>query len=159
MLGVIHRSVMGEGPEQVQKYFILAGASEHPRGRSALRRHCCQLESYRVGKFLDVASHSILGLVDVYNLLPPDVVNVRCVHKFQGMLQDIIKKRALRGDFDWENTLSPRLPLHLHPLREFIASSAGDCSVELPVDERAAPMIMPRAVDADLPPSWICRRS
>jgi len=39
MLGVIHRAVLGKGPEQVRKYFARSDAPKHPEGRQALRRH------------------------------------------------------------------------------------------------------------------------
>ena len=73
MLGVIHRAVFGEGTDH--------------HGRESERRHNKQLETFCKGSFLDIAAHSILGLVDVYNLLPTFMVEATTVKEFQKRLQ------------------------------------------------------------------------
>ena len=77
MLGVIHRSVIGEGPHQFAKYFVQKNAGDRSGGRESLRRHDKQLVTHRTGKFLDLLSHSILGLVDIQ--FAPAVCGV-CTH-------------------------------------------------------------------------------
>ena len=77
MMGVIHRSVIGEGPGQFAKFFVRMTASNHTNGRENQRRHDKQLVTHRKGKYLDVMGHSILGLIDIYNLLPQWIIGVR----------------------------------------------------------------------------------
>ena len=62
--------------------------------------------------------------MDVYNLLPEEVVQATDVHSFQRKLQNILKDAALTGQENWEMIFSPRLPLHLHPLREDLSHNA-----------------------------------
>ena len=81
MLGLIHRTVIGEGPDQFKKYFVRESESRHPDGRENQRRHDKQLISYRKGKFLDIMATSALGLIDVYNLLPQATVDADTVPK------------------------------------------------------------------------------
>ena len=62
---------------------------------------------------------SALGLVSIYNLLPPDVVLCSpSVAIFQGKLQDMMKARAAQGHEDWTHLFSPRWQLLHHPLRQ-----------------------------------------
>ena len=49
MLGVIHRSVLGEGPLQFSKYFVQKAPHGRPWGREARRTHDKQIVSHRVG--------------------------------------------------------------------------------------------------------------
>ena len=58
--------------------------------------------------------------MDIYNLLPEEVIQAGDVHTFQAKLQNILKDAAWKGRGNWEMMFSPRLPLHLHPLRELI---------------------------------------
>ena len=69
MLGLIHRAVLGKGPDHFNKHFVQAPAAKRPEGREAIRSHNYQLVSFRQGKYLELVSHSVLGLVDIYNLL------------------------------------------------------------------------------------------
>ena len=74
---------------------------------------------------------SALGLVSVYNLLPPDVVlGSATVSIFQAKLQDLTKSRARQGASDWPNLLSTRWNLLHHPLVNLRMSneSAGSTS-------------------------------
>ena len=91
MLGVIHRSVVKKGPEQIHEFFELEPNSTHPTGRSSLRRHDKQLKTYRRGKFLETTAKSILGLIDIYNMLPQELVDIKNVRAFQSRLQAILK--------------------------------------------------------------------
>ena len=74
LLGLIHRTVIGLGPKQFQEFFKLEEVVSHPNGRESERKHKKQLVSHRQGHYLEILGHSIFGLVDVYNLLPPYVV-------------------------------------------------------------------------------------
>ena len=59
MLGVIHRSVLGLGPEHVHEFFVQTGVVFHPDGRSCERSHKLQFESFRNGKYLDVIKFKV----------------------------------------------------------------------------------------------------
>ena len=119
VLGLIHRQVLGKGPKQLGKFFAL---DEEARGRRTTRlqanRHRLQLQSHCGGQHTDYLRRSIFGAIDVYNLLPPYIVEEESdVSKFQARLQDLVLSRALAGCSDWALSLSPRVPLHAHPLR------------------------------------------
>ena len=62
---------------------------------------------------------SALGLVGVYNMLPPKVVAMKSVSAFQTALQDIIITYAASGHPQWSEVLSPRLPLATRPLVKY----------------------------------------
>ena len=119
MLGVIHRTVIGLGPEHFRKFFVLAEAPSHPRGRVTMHRHNRQLRSYRHGNFLEVMAHSQLGAIDVYNLLPEYVVEAVDVKSFQNRLQQVLKIAAMDQVLGWSTLLSNRHLIFQHPLREF----------------------------------------
>ena len=136
MLGVIHRAVLGKGPEQIRNFFPPEPKSMHEHGRNSLRRHKLQLQSYRQGRFLERTGNSVLGLVDVYNLLPSEVVEIEDVHNFQSALQGLLKVHAKNGNLRWEDLFSPRLDLHNHPLRRILNATTSvydgvweDCNV------------------------------
>ena len=56
-----------------------------------------------------------LGLVWVYNHLPPKIVEQPSVSRFQAELQRLVKDRAKARCADWAQSLSPRAPLSSHP--------------------------------------------
>ena len=47
MLGLIHRAVLGKGPDHFNKHFVRAPAARRPEGREAIRSHNYQLVSFR----------------------------------------------------------------------------------------------------------------
>ena len=118
MLGVIHRAVLEEGPSQFAKYFIRKTFSTRPLGREANRRHDKQLMTHRTGKFLDITSHSLLGLVDIYNLLPQYTVNATTVSDFQKRLQKMMMELASNNAPGWKDIYSPRNTLWNNRLRQ-----------------------------------------
>ena len=109
-------STLHPWPTQFQEFFKRKVFSVHPDGRNTLSRHSLQLETHRTGKFLDMLKWSLLGLVDVYNLLPQYVVNGTTVRIFQRRLQDMLREVAKNGAAQWENLFSPRIELWNHPL-------------------------------------------
>ena len=108
MLAVIHRSVLGLGPKQFHEHFVRATEVLNPEGRTYERRHKLQLETYRKGKYLDLVKNSILGLIDIYNLLPQATVDETTVKGFQHRLQECLREEVRRGNDNWENLYSPR---------------------------------------------------
>ena len=109
----------------------------HSTGRNPIRRHGMQLQTYRTGKFLEVTGRSILGLVDIYNLLPQDFIDHTDVHEFQRELQGLLKSHAGNGHSDWELLFSPRGPLHMHPLRKLLNGVVSTCG-----DENITPAVV-----------------
>ena len=104
ILGMIHRTVLGKGPQQFTKFF--------------------QRDPNNSPKLLDprqtfrspLIKRSALGLVAVYNLLPHRVVSAKSVSVFQKGLQEVVISFATAGHPQWSEVLSPRLPLAIHPL-------------------------------------------
>ena len=119
MLGIIHRSVLGLGPDQFNKYFIMNESPTHPQGRDCLRRHTKQLLSHRNGNFLESLRHSLLGLIDIYNLLPQYAVEADTVHIFQRRLQEILCSEGKNDIPNWQHTFSPRNSLWDNRLRKW----------------------------------------
>ena len=118
MLGMIHRTVLGMGPGQFTKFFRRKVISRNPDGREQQNRHNLQLVSYRTAKFLDLISNSVLGLIDIYNLLPCFTVAATDVQEFQKRLQTLLKEMAKDGAHAWETLYSPRGVLHNNRLRK-----------------------------------------
>ena len=116
MLGLVHRAALRQGPPQFWKFFKVQAGPTHRRTRLQLRRHLGQLEETRSSNFLEVVRRSALGLVAVYNLLPPGILQTSTVKSFQENLQEELKTRACQGREDWHLTYSPRVPLWRHPL-------------------------------------------
>ena len=119
MLGLIHRTALKKGPQQFQQFFFPATQRSSYPTRQATRRarHGAQLKDWRHGTHLNAIRRSALGLVAVYNLLPPNVVKRTDVKEFQKKLQDLVKERAAANCEDWAETFSPRVPLYGHPLK------------------------------------------
>ena len=101
------------GPEHFRTFFYMQEATARP----VRTRHTKQIATHRRGIFLDVVGHSILGLADVYNLLPACVVQAKNVTDFQTLLQQLVKSAAMNNCYDWRSLLSPRVALHSHPLK------------------------------------------
>ena len=120
MLGLIHRATLGKGPVQFMEFFKFQPVGVHLAGRENHRRHSRQLVSHRIGKFLDILSHSALGLCDVYNLLPEYIVEAANVSEFQARLQEMMKCAATSNYNEWKEMLSPRILTHRHPLRQWM---------------------------------------
>ena len=124
MLGVIHRAALGLGPKQFRDFFKLDenarrdGRGKHRFQLNPLQHHASDfaLPGSGPAKYIE---HSAFGLIGVYNMLPADVVEISpSVRQFQGALQALVKNRANSGCTDWEMLLSPRRPLHRHPLKD-----------------------------------------
>ena len=117
MLGLIHRTVLGQGPAHFQKFFF-AENCEHRRSKRRPRHHR-QLHEYRKDNYLDAVGRSALGLTSVYNLLPHEITEANDVKTFQRLLQDLACDGASRGTADWQHMLSTRHRLHDHPLQKY----------------------------------------
>ena len=103
MLGLIHRTILGKGPEQFRDFFEC-----DPLTRQVI-------DPRRASK-CPLITRSALGLVAVYNMLPRSIVCKKSVSSFQSGLQDIVVSLATAGHPLWTQVFSPRLPLASHPL-------------------------------------------
>ena len=134
LLGLIHRTVLGDGPTQFKQFIRPAGVNNYHMGRESGRRHNRQLETHRVGKYMEIVGNSLLGLIDVYNLLSPQIVAMETVKQFQGQLQIQLIEAAKRNDPNWRDLFSPRLAIFAHPLRKNVQPHRGN-GAELVVDD------------------------
>eukprot|EP00969_Alexandrium_andersonii_P067262 2967486-Alexandrium_andersonii.AAC.1 len=72
LLGLIHRTVLGFGPEEFRNFFRLGDSVCTPR---APRRHARHLIDPCGLRWPDYALHSALGVARLYNILPDSIVN------------------------------------------------------------------------------------
>ena len=80
MLGVIHRTILGKGPDQFKEFFRRDPA------------HAVKLIDPRQVSRAPLTKRSALGLVAIYNMLPHNVVGIQTVPAFQKGLQGILSK-------------------------------------------------------------------
>ena len=93
LLGLLHRSAIGEGPEQFRKFF--------KRREGSFRL----VDPLAASPFM---RRSIWGLVSIYNLLD-NAVTCSTVSDFQRMLQMRVKRIVAKGLVtDWSTLDSPR---------------------------------------------------
>ena len=79
--------------------------------------HGLQLRSIVDGHQKEIAQRSMLGMIDVYNILPASIVEqCPCVKSFQSALQTLASKCASRGVDEWHHMYSSRFRMHVHPL-------------------------------------------
>ena len=82
---------------------------KHPYAiRLQQRLHTRQLHDYLDGNHNELIRRSILGLPQVYNDLPQDVVDETTVAKFQKKLQNLVKNKVQNKEDGWENCLNLR---------------------------------------------------
>ena len=117
ILGIIHRCVLGLGPAHFRRYIVFA--EPPPRHlRSVVQRHSLQLQSMVDGTQKEITRRSLLGMIDVFNLIPCSIIEQSSSVKiFQSLLQQLIVTAATAGTDGWQQLLSSRHPLHAHPLR------------------------------------------
>ena len=109
MLGLVHRTVLGTGPEHFRKWFFAAGGPSHnfeTKYRTA--KHSKQLHDYLDGSHTELLRRSALGLTRVYNRLPQATVDARSVRAFQRELQTRLTALAKLQAPNWEATFSCR---------------------------------------------------
>ena len=96
MLGVLHRTSLGKGPKHFQTILLDDKGGFIDFGRT-------------IGG--NLIQRSILGLIEVYTLLPTNCLNAKDVKSFQHLLQCMAKDGAERDGPDWKNLFSPRKKL------------------------------------------------
>jgi hypothetical protein len=122
MLGVIHRAVIGHGPDHFRKYF--------KKDNSATACHRLGITEYKDGDVTDFMhpssggpaeyiQRSVLGLCSIYNMLPARIVeSCPTVSSFQGKLQDLAKECCSHELPNWQCLFSTRHALHCHPIKQ-----------------------------------------
>ena len=120
MLGIIHRCVLGRGPSHYKKFFVFADRPSR-ESRSSVQRHSLQLLSMVDGRQKEITRRSLLGMIDVYNMLPPaSVEQSSSVQMLQSLLQQLVLDAVMADTDGWQRILSPRHPLHIHPIRAWL---------------------------------------
>ena len=109
LLGLVHRTVLDEGPPHLKKWFFPRVRARHQYAtRLQAHLHDKQLHDWLDGEHTELLRRSPLGFARVYNQLPQRVVDASCVNDFQGEFQELVKAAADRGENNWEQWLSPR---------------------------------------------------
>ena len=107
-LGLIHRTVLGAGPPQFQKWFYLDMSTPAYRTRLQVAKHNKQLYDWLGAGQTELLRKSLLGQVRVYNKLVQEVVNHKTTKAFQKALQNVLKYKARGEDDSWSKTFSGR---------------------------------------------------
>ena len=109
MLGLVHRTVLGQGPAHFKKWFFTAGAAPHNYPtKYQTAKHSKQLHDYLDGSHTELLRRSALGLTRTYNHLPQTTVDSLSVATFQRKLQKSVKQLAEQGAERWELCFSSR---------------------------------------------------
>ena len=124
MLGLIHRSVLGIGPQHFQKFFKRF-EGQQPRRSPRFPRHSKQLVDPCVGNSSAMLRRSALGLVRIYNLLPEQAVQQRSVKSFQQYLNKLLRNAVESRQDRWQELVCPRISGTGHPLMNISRAHAG----------------------------------
>ena len=103
MLGIIHRTVLGLGHPDFQRFFYAAEYRHAHCTRLQSASHCRQLFDPVDGHHTDYFARSIFGLIKVYNRLPEHAVLQRTVKGFQGCLQQALRTAASLEQPGWQH--------------------------------------------------------
>ena len=117
MLGVVFRAVLNKGPPQLRGFFK---RTDSQGGTRSSDWHSKQLKTYCNGDHLEVLQRSVLGLIEVFNLLPTALVEgAKKVNNFQAQLQELVLTAALEEAPDWKVLLAAgRAPWERRQLRK-----------------------------------------
>ena len=107
-LGLIHRTILGKGPSQFQKWFFLETATPAYKTRLQDSKHNRQLHDWVDAGHTELLRRSLLGQARTYNRLQQEVVDHKTTKRFQRALQNILKERAETGAGAWQRTFSCR---------------------------------------------------
>ena len=108
LLGVVHRTVLGQGPPQFRNWFYLAAQATHSydtRQQKQKRKHGRQLHDYLDASQTALLRRSPLAVTRVYNELPAEVVACDTVKSFQKALQQTVLSEGLSGNEAWQRHL------------------------------------------------------
>ena len=108
-LGIVHRTVLGQGPSHFKRWFFPSRKVLHcHRTRLQEGRHNRQLHDYLNGEHNELVRRSLLSLPQVYNGLRQEVVNAKSVATFQKKLTNLVRNKLRSGDDKWEHCLNLR---------------------------------------------------
>ena len=108
-LGVVHRAVLNKGPPHFKKWFFFRQGPPHSyETLLQAKLHTKQLHDYLDGSHNELLRRSVLGLPQVYNKLPPDVVDAPSVKSFQRRLQQLVERKLREGNQHWQGALNLR---------------------------------------------------
>ena len=108
-LGIVHRTVLGQGPPHFRKWFFPSQRARHSHyTRLQDSRHNKHLHDYLDGSHNELLRRSLLSLPKVYNGLPQSVVDAKSVATFQKKLTRLVRNKLNNGDDRWEQSLNLR---------------------------------------------------
>ena len=116
-LTVIHRALLHQGPEVLQKFFSLDSTPPRHSARLGQSTRTHYVKDLYEPLHRDYLNRSVLGYIWVYNLLPDRVVHATTTRNFQTVLQSILKTVADMNNDTWIHMYCPRAPRNLSPLR------------------------------------------
>ena len=106
-LGIVHRTVLGQGPPHFRKWFFPSQRARHSHyTRLQDSRHNKQLHDYLDGSHNELLRRSLLSLPKVYNGLPQSVVDAKSVATFQKKLTRLVRNNLNNDDDRWEESLN-----------------------------------------------------
>ena len=109
-LGLIHRTVLGQGPPQFHKWFFLETRVPAYLTRLQTSKHTRHLHDWLgEGRQTELLRRSLLGQVRTYNKLAQEEVDCKTVKTFQRTLQNKLKLKTRREEDSWQRTFSCRI--------------------------------------------------
>jgi hypothetical protein len=116
MLGVLHRAVLRQGPQQFWQWTI-PDLSTYRRSARFQRNTLRPLTEVPNTNHLRIGRQSLFGMIRVYNLLPNKVVAAETVSDFQRRLTELMKQTARQDIPMWPHIYSCRTDMAQHILR------------------------------------------
>jgi hypothetical protein len=114
MLGLVYKCVNRIAHPDLCSLFTRAVASQQVRNtRTEAARHDLQLASEASTARLNIFRRSLFGLVEVWNLLPSDIVHAQSVSQFQSALTLFAKRLCKLNVVFWQVRFSPRSSHHV----------------------------------------------
>jgi hypothetical protein len=112
MLGLLHKCSLGLAHPDLCALFPPAPpeqTQERYSTRLRVRRHDKQISDICQGHQLDMVARSVFGLVRIYNLLPPAIVEASTIKSFQKALTQKARDACENNTPMWQLLYSPRL--------------------------------------------------
>jgi len=110
MLGLLFKAATGQAHPTLCAIFPKAVLPPpYYATRAASNRHGLQLFSRCDGSHTSRLGRSIFGLIEVFNALPPSLMEAGNVSQFQANLQRLARQRCEAGDPHWPSILSPAI--------------------------------------------------
>ena len=115
MLGLIHKVTLKQAhPDLLRLLPPSSTPPHHYATRLASKRHNKQIHEHCDGQQTDLTQRSLFGLVNVYNLLPQNVVDAPTTTTFQTLLTHAARVQCQIQAPHWDLTFSLRNPRHVN---------------------------------------------